>query len=384
MSRVFIVGAGFSKALANAPLTYEIVEKIYKIAKSKLEIDRNANSFIKLIDILRTPISNAFKSPLFSEEDSKNLKNRDQEQIPLSIDIEFLFTIIDLNLLRPFIPNGKGVDYSSVPIPYLDGLNSLELEKAKVFLKNEFVKLLLPDSLSPKKNELNKFTKFLNEQDKIITFNYDLLLEQNLWNEKLWNPLDGYFIGKVEEENYLSIKKPETLIPIIKLHGSINWQERRDLSDYIKISLESPISSKSYFSGIELRNEPNPIPEHPLTSFMTLPSFIKSFSKIWEHKLIKIALEYLSNANEIITLGYSFPNSDSMTNFLMSQLTQDVKIKIVDKQANDIKERLEEEYQFKNIEPEQIGIEEWIKNEFQYKEFEKYTKNQRFIRSILS
>jgi hypothetical protein len=69
--------------------------------------------------------------------------------------------------------------------------------------------------------------------DTIITFNYDTVIEEALPLDKCWwNPSDGYGVdaGGVDQEwarhwriRHNVSKKRKSDIPLLKLHGSLNW-----------------------------------------------------------------------------------------------------------------------------------------------------------------
>ena len=160
--RVIIVGAGFSKSLADAPLVNEFVEPIYKAAVEK-ELSKRIgrtdfeSSFIKVVEHLANSIEHGLK---FLEKDGTKIKNRSGIGLISSLNIEYLSTFIDLNIERPFIPKGIGVDLQGCPIPFMDNMFVFNFGDAKTFLLNYIIQILLPDSLNIKKGYFKKNTKF--------------------------------------------------------------------------------------------------------------------------------------------------------------------------------------------------------------------------------
>jgi len=73
----------------------------------------------------------------------------------------------------------------------------------------------------------------LKAKDTLITFNYDLVIEEAFANAKLWNPHDGYgsllqgktfdWVKKWFEERHTA-KETKSKVTLLKLHGSINWK----------------------------------------------------------------------------------------------------------------------------------------------------------------
>jgi hypothetical protein len=391
MSRTLILGAGFSKALAEAPLADELTGLIYeKAVKGELGdvigwYDGQVE-FLNIIDGLIKTIEHGFN---LLERDGTKIKNRSGKELISSINIEHLCTLIDLNINRPFIPKGEGIDLQSCPIPFMQDMYVHRLEDARRFILHYLVQLLLPESLKPKTKLLKKFIQFLKPDDTIITFNYDIILEQFLWREGLWNPVDGYVVGRIEENSINNIENlKESKIQILKIHGSINWQPPGffETSD-IKILLGHPYTGAPFFHNMRLnKNLYRPVLRHLLESYLVVPTFMKEYSSQWEQKLIKHAFKKISESEEIISIGYSFPQADSFTNFLMTQIPNTCYVKIVDLTADELADRLSENYQINrlNIVNEQIGIEEWILNDFKDVKYKEYQKEQKEIQELIN
>jgi len=387
--RVFIIGAGFSKAIGDAPLVNEYVGPIYENARNDEFVDHpdwnsSKNAFLKIIQHLSSTIQHGLK---FIEKDDTQIQNRSGIELIKSINIEHLCTLLDLNIERPFIPRGIGVDLQGCPIPFMNDMYVYDLENARKFIVHHIIKYLLPDSLNVKKELLSKFAKFIRPNDIIITFNYDLLLEQALWGEKLWSPTDGYLFGEIDD--YLEVK-PENLFPtkvhVIKLHGSLNWQKQGLFDNKVSICITHPFTHEPYFENLkfdfgERRNTRSRL----LDSILITPTFMKSFKSKYELELIRLAIQKISKCSEIYAIGYSFPEADSLTCFLLTQIPKNISIKIIDLNARNIADKLAETYGIKrdNIVSEQCGIEDWIRRDFEYIDYKQYLQEQKEIREIL-
>lgn len=378
MSKVFVIGAGLSKALAGAPLASELFEIIYQKAQIQDDDDRpqrelDRRDFNAVVSYLQQEAK-----PLLDYLQRDGTKVKTCEGIPdlFPVNIEYLCTILDLNIECPFIPQGIGADLKGCPIPYMRGLMVDHLRGARQFIHHYIVELLLPEQLSPKTELLDKLSSLIEPNDTVITFNYDILIEQVLWRHGIWNPLDGYGIGKIhrhEELDHTSFKESE--VTVIKLHGSINWGTPNWLGNEIEIYTTHPLTNMPLFEALNSKSK-RPIPKWKYTfnSHVVLPTFLKTARHRWELHMIRLASQALSQAKEIFILGYSFPEADAMANFIFAQVRTDAQIRIIDLgEPRELANRLIESYGAisKNIIYEQNPIEDWITNDFKYTAYEK-------------
>lgn len=386
--RILLVGAGFSKAIANAPLANEYIGQIYeKAIDDSIHINHRVwneckQKFIKVINHLADSVEHGLK---YLEGDGTSIRNRSGLDFIKSLNIELLCTFLDLNIYNPFIPEGKGVDLQGCPIPFIKDMYVFDLEDAQQFVKHHIIESLLPSNLSVNKTILSKFAKFVQPNDIIFTFNYDILLEQGLWGEELWNPISGYKLGIIDD--YLKVDIDEqfgTKVPIIKLHGSINWQQPNFFNQDVQIFVTDPFTHKPYFDGFkfEFRVKRNTKFRLLNSNFIT-PTYIKRYESRDEQNIIRLAVEKFKNCTELYVLGYSFPKADSLTSFLMTQLPTNLSITIIDVNAKEISEKLREKYGFNDIRPEQTKIDEWTENNFELRAYEKYKREQEEINRMI-
>jgi hypothetical protein len=291
-STVFILGAGASKQ-CGAPLMNDFLDQALNL-------------------YLANNVEN--KKPQF--EDVFKARGKLQavhSKAQLDLDnIESIFSTFEMaNIL------GKLPSYDKNQIPNL--INSLKdlivvtLERSVKFPVN-IDRIRAPEPY----DSFAKMCQYLiseitpKQTLSIITFNYDIAADMALCTNGL-----GPYYGFPEEEN-----KP-TYIPLLKLHGSLNWGALEadnsvkplHLRDYLSnrryISYEEytehfvPIGSqlKEYFNKnykLEVKNEPVIVP----------PSWNKfgshqALSCIWE-----IAAKELGEAEYIFIIGYSLPETD--------------------------------------------------------------------------
>jgi len=254
-------------------------------------------------------------------------------------------------------------------------------------IKHFIVKFLLPDTLKPNQDLLSKFAEFTQPDDVIITFNYDLLLEQALWKAGLWSPQDGYLLGEFNRNlKYDHSKLFETQVPIIKLHGSINWHEAGIFQENIQVDLSHPANYEPYFEGLNIdfgvRQRPR---EFYYDQYLIAPTFMKTYRSKYEVHLVRAACDAISKSDEIYAIGYSFPDADSFSSFLLAQIPAESKIFIVDKNADEIATTLSKSYGLKrnNIKNEQSNIGDWIGGGFKFSAYENYLETQHIMNEML-
>ena len=160
----------------------------------------------------------------------------------------------------------------------------------------------------------------------IITFNYDIALDCALWN-----------LG--DSANY-ALGDSNANVPLLKLHGSLNWAKCRGCKKIV------PWSMEEYFSKFRWPYSPNNravnIPmtkqikedfvhcEKPcaVAPFVVPPTWNKSghygdITSVWA-----AAASALADAENVFIIGYSMPDTDMFFRYLMALGTaEDVSMK---------------------------------------------------------
>ena len=293
---VFILGAGCSKR-AGAPLMKEFLdtasylhstgkvqaksehfERVFKAIGSLQAVHSKAQLDIYNIE----SIFNAFEIA----NTIKKLPGYKADEIPVVIDSlkEVIVSTLENTIKFPTKNSNIGI-----PIPY-----------------DRFMEMVnyVTKEATPKRTA------------SIITLNYDIAIDMAFYNS-----LIAYDYGIDEKEC--------SGIPILKLHGSLNWASRRSdntiiplkLSDYFKhysvIPLQEytdliiPIGShlKEYFS----KNTDEDVNEQPV---IVPPTWNKadhysSINSVWVH-----AASELAGAEYIFIIGYSLPETDAFFRLL--------------------------------------------------------------------
>ena len=152
-------------------------------------------------------------------------------------------------------------------------------------------------------------------RDRIVTFNYDCLLDKHLLNR--FTPNRIYFDTILSDKNQ-STRRPELHSDplLIKLHGSVNW--RCDLTEFSSILTDGGAGDDSphYIeriwtsSGVPSPDDEDypllipPLPKKPITR-------ISLFRYLWTR-----AYEYMHEAEELVIAGYSLPEADQLAQSL--------------------------------------------------------------------
>ncbi|MBI2070282.1 MAG: SIR2 family protein [Elusimicrobia bacterium] len=176
-------------------------------------------------------------------------------------------------------------------------------------------------SFSPKASSIHRdILKHLTAGDTIVTFNYDLVIEESFAQSSLWQPTDGYGV-KVHGgtrgwcRNWLKSRKEseaetitESSISLLKLHGSLNWR----LYNNQQIRLKD----RPYVVRRNRNNKPG------IENIAILPPGWKKegierqpYSTFW-----RMAGGKLQNCKSIVILGYSLPETDLLAQALFAEV----------------------------------------------------------------
>jgi len=186
VNRVFILGAGFSKA-TGMPLSSELTKKLVDTVFTRNDVRDDGNFWWWFRDI---------------SERIKRINQIDTELL-LFPDFEpfFEYTKYDIEYCRMQQKESKA-------IKFLSWIQELE---------NKLVGVLIQNQKHADISAISEFSYSLEQNDVVLTFNYDTILETSLSSfSEPWN--HGFSI----EDN------SEASIPILKLHGSIDWWMKSD------------------------------------------------------------------------------------------------------------------------------------------------------------
>ncbi len=185
---------------------------------------------------------------------------------------------------------------------------------------------------------LNKFIDSIPKGSRILTLNYDCVLEQGLWLSKRWSPFGGYpcydFMRPVNENDSIDG------ILVLKLHGSCNFKVWRsgqvgleDIDNHIDPNRFNIEVTEKIFPGICAHINCSQF--HSDIPHILVMSYIKPFHTgimcIWRE-----AISYLSRSEKLIIIGCSLREEDTflrfaLNHFGMKQNAGQFSIDIIDK-----------------------------------------------------
>lgn len=157
--------------------------------------------------------------------------------------------------------------------------------------------------------------RFSDETFAFLTFNYDLVL-------------DVAFIYSQIESTYCFDTVDTAAIPLLKLHGSLNWVACKKCDAVSAINLE-PWARSAMVPGHDhvLLRVSEVLPSqvsrccnerYPATPLLVPPSFDKTSNHSRLHHVWARAAKELSRANRIIIVGYSLPETDAFFRYLFA------------------------------------------------------------------
>ena len=172
------------------------------------------------------------------------------------------------------------------------------------------------------------FTKLVKPGDGIISFNYDVALEQQLIRAKKFRVRDGYGFPVNWDE-------PETSVKVLKLHGSVNWIAllfgggkgpgtfRNSLGDSPRVDnaqsdlpeYQSRVLDKSFPGGGVAQYITLVLPAHEKrfgVSTSVREEWVEFYRSLWSQ-----AADSLQRSDRIVLIGYSMPSADEKARSLL-------------------------------------------------------------------
>lgn len=240
MSRVYVLGSGFS-VKAGAPLSRAVLPLLFRE-------DRQTSDILNLKNYLADFLFHG-RTDWYTDTGLEEVLSR-------------------LDLIRHYRPY-PGIDYSKV-------------SHYEELLLSEFTKLLAPENIRPKQPVYRYFLDLVTDLDTVITFNYDLIVE-NLLHAA------GRSFSYCLNHAGNSGPQAKKALNLLKLHGSINLYY-------------CPVCGGVF-----------PFAHQHLRHFIIAPTQFKSFSLPSLRHLWYMALNALSRARDIFFIGYSLPEADILS-----------------------------------------------------------------------
>ena len=334
-----VLGAGFSKAVANLPVTKEM----FKAFKIEIENQRSLNNTNRvkrgerLLNFLET-IENDYLNSFYArvEKGGKIISSNYLE------NFEGLCSFIDLSLAFEVhaICESNGVQADLTGKPLFANYTSTRLGEIRAYISDYLYLTLINDQSN--EELLHKIQNvFLNKCSAVITFNYDLILEKFLFKNNYWLPKDGYgFIPKEFPETNPNYSNHSSIIKILKMHGSLNWEPSTMFHSNFQFKWFD--DDNNYFFPNYLKDETKRNFRYQgafSSEGWILPSWIKQFTHNEMVQVWNQAFQALYKADEVIFIGYSLPEADSAVYSLFSSIDWNNKIvKVFDPNAKELLE----------------------------------------------
>jgi hypothetical protein len=277
MKRVFILGAGASKAIMpEAPLNDQLLSEIVKL---KDDIILPLKKFI--LDFY-------------------------------GVDVE---VVTDPKVLPSLEDILSQIDYclsSSRPLSDVYTLQRL------VILRDSLVygmsKVLKQSMRSGELYWMIQFLKTLSKDDVIISLNYDLIVDNSLMRAEK-NPDYGVASRQTVGRRNYPINDEHQKIKLYKLHGSLNWLycpacQAMDITPHEK-SVVYIFQNKSVSQCPTCGVRYDPV--------MITPTFLKNYDNNYLQQVWISAENALENADELVFIGYSLPDADMVLRMMFSR-----------------------------------------------------------------
>jgi hypothetical protein len=180
--------------------------------------------------------------------------------------------------------------------------------------------------------------KLEDNKNRIITFNYDslvdkVLMERGISNRKI------YFdrIAKTPEDGIRRNKSQKFIHPLIlKLHGSANWRCNKE--DFEKMVFGTDLTEDEKF--VVYLSEKAPKPDDSESPLIIPPIPNKPVTRVGLFKYLwQTAFEYIHEAREIVIVGYSCPSTDTLARAMFTHFRSNNldRIAVVDPNAGVLK-----------------------------------------------
>lgn len=155
--------------------------------------------------------------------------------------------------------------------------------------------------------------KRLGRGSTVVTFNYDMVIEESIESGKLWNPRDGYaikIVGVTHEwtRQWLEARKVDILskseIHLLKLHGSLGWVQYANRQ--IRIKKRPYVVREGATEKISVcpPGWNKPIDRNP-------------YKTLWRQARLK-----LESCKSLVIIGYSLPETDLLARALFSEVVR--------------------------------------------------------------
>lgn len=239
------------------------------------------------------------------------------------VNIEKVFTILEI-----------GIERSNDPL--------LQIIRSQILKLIQLLLIKITSSAKANEGDLNQFAKILGESDTVITFNWDITLDDLIGRKNIlkWIYEHDEFDSKELQRNCywnfiyeLSVHGENTFDGIelkppysewnnkkgyfLKMHGSIDWAfcNNELCKAYGKGFIVKKIEQELYCSSCHE-------PVHPLIVPPVLNKQYRKYHLI--RRVWNTALKEMETLNELIIWGYSLPETDFYSAWLLRNARQSI------------------------------------------------------------
>lgn len=162
-----------------------------------------------------------------------------------------------------------------------------------------------------------KILRQLKKNDSILTFNYDLLIEESFESTGIWTPIGGYGAavhGVTGEWCKKWLKKRDltkssgSIVRLLKLHGSVNWRQYKTGQVRLK---DRPVVVRTRKNSAVFE-----------TVSILPPGWNKRIDKSPYKQLWREARLKLEQCKTIVIIGYSLPEADLLAKALFAEVVR--------------------------------------------------------------
>ncbi|MDM7912279.1 MAG: SIR2 family protein [Methanotrichaceae archaeon] len=299
---VYILGAGFS-AYAGMPVMSNFMTRMRDVRELSSDLSPEAAKAIDLVLEERAHLSGV------------------RDKIKLNLDnVEDLFSLIDAKATGERGDTARRLTTSVRKAISATLLHSMQpIEKIRMHIESSaderFIREMVNINPSEGRNEAGGwlesdpyklFSTLLLQRldavsdiragtDTVITFNYDLVLE----NALKWRGVRPDYC--LDAKDYTDATRPTIAAPrVIKVHGSVNWDDRGRL-------------------GTTVVDEPNELIALPNGRPMLIPpTWAKGSQTRLSRMLWYNSVEAIQKAHRIVIIGYSMPQTDLYFKYLLA------------------------------------------------------------------
>lgn len=349
MERVYLMGAGTSRELECTFKTQDAARKpiITRLCKHGLlssgyfydahQLDESFGDVLPVASRLVIPeIVARYVCEYYEVTFSSSIVKRDivnNEKTSRKINIEALYRYVEEEITR-LQREDRETEYPHVDDPSVRTI-SVRYELLKYIHRS--LSLICYYCLSRYHRVLAEH--IVNHGDNIISFNWDILLDEALRCTDKWNYEDGYGVEfkkvfhKGKKRKRMSMGRRTSKNLMLKPHGSINWYKKvrgnDDLFLFVPVERKYRGGTFGMIEALERDKDKNQY----FTSMVPPGLKRKAFPSVWVQ--VKQVLE---RAREIIAIGFGFNDNDCHVRreFEDVSFRKDLKIVLVNPKADRI------------------------------------------------